>query len=323
MNMSQRAKTIKKLHPRNNHNHDYDFELLVKVCPQLKRELMITPAGKISIDFSKPEAVRLLNEALLKSEYGVAFWQLADNFLCPPIPGRVDYLHYLADLLASSYQIKVKKLKQRAIRGLDIGCGASLIYPLLGQKVYGWAFVGSDIHLPSIKASEQLVKANKLTSDIELRLQPNSSHIFKNIIQEGEFYDFTMCNPPFHKSAQEAVAGSQRKQQNLARNKAKRNSGSEQKSNGLNFSGQSNELWCDGGESAFIRKMIVESKVYAEQCLWFTSLVAKKENLPVIKKALKKAQVADYKIINMTQGQKTTRIICWTYHTIKNSKKAN
>ena len=315
--MSHSAKpaknTTKNFHPRSRHNHGYDFEKLLCSCPQLKTELISTLAGSVSIDFAKPKAVRLLNEALLKSEYGVKYWQLADNFLCPPIPGRVDYLHYLADLLASSYQTKVSKLSQRTIMGLDVGCGASLVYPLLGHKVYGWKFVGSDINPPSIKASEQLINANELSSAIAVRLQSEPKHIFKNVIQQGEFYDFTMCNPPFHKSADEAASGTRRKQHNLAKNKMKRHGDVSPQSAGLNFSGQHNELWCDGGESAFIRNMIFESQAYAQQCYWFTSLVAKKDNLPIIKKALKKAQVAQYKVINMTQGQKITRIICWTY----------
>ncbi|MBM7071876.1 23S rRNA (adenine(1618)-N(6))-methyltransferase RlmF [Shewanella sp. 202IG2-18] len=305
----------KKLHPRNRHNQGYDFTQLVACCPKLQAELIKTPVGTDSINFSNPKSVLLLNEALLKSEYGIQYWQLAENFLCPPIPGRVDYLHYLADLLAITYKTKVKKLKERNIRGLDIGCGASLIYPLLGHKAYGWQFVGCDIHLPSVKASQLLVEANSLSSHIDVRHQPRTEHSFKHIIKEGEFFDFTMCNPPFHKSAAEAETGSKRKLDNLASHQRKRRGSQTDNSQKLNFSGQSNELWCDGGESAFIRNMIEESKAFAKQCYWFTSLVAKKENLPAIKKALQRANVTEHKIINMTQGQKVTRVVCWTFQT--------
>ncbi|WP_133408239.1 23S rRNA (adenine(1618)-N(6))-methyltransferase RlmF [Parashewanella tropica] len=302
-----------KLHPRNRHNKSYDFEALVTVFPELKAKLITTPRGEMSINFSDPISVKLLNKALLISDYGIQFWELAEGYLCPPIPGRVDMLHYIADLLAQTYQLPVKKLKQRAIKGLDIGCGANLIYPLLGQSVYGWQFVGSDIHKPSIKASDMLIKANGLGKQIECRWQPKSQHIFHGIIKEGEFYDFTLCNPPFHKSAEEAQAGSLRKQANLNKSKQVRGSQLKPDNNPLNFAGQHNELWCDGGESAFIRRMINESRHYAEQCRWFTSLVAKKENLPVIKKALKKAQVVEYKVINMSQGQKISRMVCWSF----------
>ncbi|RYV04198.1 23S rRNA (adenine(1618)-N(6))-methyltransferase RlmF [Shewanella sp. OPT22] len=307
----------KKLHPRNRHNQGYDFTQLVACCPKLQAELIKTPIGTDSINFSNPKSVLLLNEALLKSEYGIRYWHLAENFLCPPIPGRVDYLHYVADLLAATYKTKVKKLNQRTIRGLDIGCGASLIYPLLGCKSYGWHFVGSDIHLPSVKASQLLVEANKLSANINVRHQLDNKHFFKNIIKEGEFFDFTMCNPPFHKSAAEAETGSKRKLDNLASHQRKRRGSQTENSQKLNFSGQSNELWCDGGESLFIANMIKESRDFAHQCYWFTSLLAKKDNLPAIKRALKNANVAQHKIINMQQGQKITRVVCWTFQTFK------
>ncbi len=311
------------MHPRNKHNDGYRFDELIKACPELEQKLITTPAGTTSIQFSDSISVKLLNKALLKSEYNVSFWELADGYLCPPIPGRIDYLHYIADLLATTYQTKVKKLKQRKVCGLDIGCGASLIYPLLGQQAYGWQFVGSDINLASINASELLIKANQLTSTIEVRHQRNSHDIFNGVIKAGEYYDFTMCNPPFHRSANEAMSGSQRKLNNLAKNQLKRSNKQEQPKSELNFSGKSNELWCEGGESAFIRKMITESKQYAQQCYWFTSLVAKKENLPAIKKALKNANVTQQKIINMTQGQKITRVVCWTYQAVEAAKTIN
>lgn len=302
------------MHPRNLHNQSYDFDKLVIVCPELATQLVITPRGETSINFSNPVSVKLLNKALLHQHYGIKYWTLADGFLCPPIPGRVDSLHYIADLLAATLSIPVKKLKQRNIKGLDIGCGANLIYPLLGNSVYGWQFVGSDINQPSIDATNNLIDNNNLNREIECRWQSEPQHMFKNIILPDEYYDFTMCNPPFHRSFEEANAGSQRKQTNLKINSQQRGSTPTGYSAGeLNFAGQHNELWCDGGEAAFICRMIAESKQYGQQCGWFTSLVAKKDNLPAIKKALKMANVTEQKIINMSQGQKISRMICWSF----------
>jgi 23S rRNA (adenine1618-N6)-methyltransferase len=81
----------------------------------------------------------------------------------------------------------------------------------------------------------------------------------------------------------------------------------------LNFGGQSNELWCDGGELAFIQKMIKESIVYKYNCFWFTTIVSKEEHLKVLILALKKARVADRKIIQMAHGNKKSRILAWTF----------
>lgn len=39
----------------------------------------------------------------------------------------------------------------------------------------------------------------------------------------------------------------------------------------LNFGGQQQELWCEGGEVAFITQMIAESQQFGRQVKWFTS----------------------------------------------------
>ena len=114
-----------------------------------------------------------------------------------------------------------------------------------------------------------------------------------------------MCNPPFHASQAEAMAGTQRKWQNL---------GKSQKDT-LNFGGQNAELWCEGGEKAFITKMIEQSVALSQQCFWFSSLVSKKTTLPVLYKALKKVKALDIQTIEMEQGQKISRIVAWTFLT--------
>ena len=59
----------------------------------------------------------MLNRALLKADYGIDFWDIPPNYLCPPIPGRVDYIHHLADLLARSNNNEIPRGPQ--IKALD------------------------------------------------------------------------------------------------------------------------------------------------------------------------------------------------------------
>jgi len=253
--------------------------------------------GDASIDFSNPKAVKALNQALLKQYYGVVVWDIPQQYLCPPIPGRADYIHYLADLLAEQF------IDNEAVRVLDIGVGANMIYPLIGQHAYGWQFVGADIDAKAISHAQQIVEANGLNQQIALRLQADSHHFFKGIIQKRERFTITMCNPPFHASAAQAQAGTQRKWRGLGKgDKAK-----------LNFGGQSNELVCDGGEAAFITAMIKESQLFASQCQWFTTLVSKEATLPSVYRALKKVGAREVNTINMQQGQKQSRIVAWTF----------
>ncbi|BBN83458.1 ribosomal RNA large subunit methyltransferase F [Pseudoalteromonas sp. A25] len=282
------------MHNRNKHRHGYDFKALCKTLPQLSEHLITTPKGTQSIDFAKPSAVVCLNQALLMHYYNVQFWSIPDGFLCPPIPGRADYIHALADLLN-------QQQPNPQIRVLDIGTGANLVYPLLGNAEYQWQFTGSDVNPNAIKCAKAIIDANKL--NIALVQQNNPSTIFEGVIQQKHFFDVTMCNPPFHSSKEQAQKGTRRKWQNLK----------QQENNKLNFGGQSQELWCDGGERKFIKTMIRESKNYAQQVGWFTCLVSNKDNLSPLKLYLKKQQPAEIKVIKMAQGQKISRFIAWRY----------
>lgn len=294
------------LHPRNLHRSRYDFELLIANCPELKAQVAVNSHGIETIDFSNPLSVKLLNKALLETYYGIQNWDIPKNYLCPPIPGRTDYIHYLADLLAETNNGTIPQ--GPSVLGLDVGTGANCIYPILGNAIYGWDFVGTDIDRKAIENCSTIIEANpKLIEAISLQQQTESRFIFKNIITPEDRFTFTMCNPPFHASAEEANKSTVRKVSNL-------NPKDKKKANPvLNFGGQNAELWCDGGEIRFITQMIYESVKYASQCLWFTTLVSKRDNLYNIYKTLNKVNAADIQTIDMTQGQKTSRIVAWTF----------
>jgi 23S rRNA (adenine1618-N6)-methyltransferase len=289
------------LHPRNKHKSRYDFQQLILSSPELGKYVALNPYNNLSIDFNNPDAVKALNRALLIHFYKVKFWDLPEGFLCPPIPGRADYIHNIADLLSNDGIVPTGK----EIKVLDIGVGANCIYPLIGNHEYGWSFIGSDIDIKAIQSAQSIVRNNALTDVIEIRKQNSINHIFKGILEPGETIHVSICNPPFHSSEKDASAGTTRKLKNLQLDKK-----SGQK---LNFGGQNNELWCDGGEAGFLKKMIAESFQFRESCKWFSSLVSKKETLPACYKLLEMQNVADVRTINMSQGQKQSRILAWTY----------
>ncbi|WP_144282369.1 23S rRNA (adenine(1618)-N(6))-methyltransferase RlmF [Chryseobacterium echinoideorum] len=291
------------LHPRNLHRNSYDFDSLISCVPELKHYVYKNPYGNFTINFSIPKAVKLLNKALLEHFYGIKNWDIPDGNLCPPIPGRADYVHYIADLLAENHHQTPKGF---SVKGLDIGAGANLVYPLIAHQSYGWRMVGTDINKDSLKNAQHILNQNPdLSSGIELRFQKNSNFIFKNIVSSEDKFAFSMCNPPFHGSEESALKGNLRKTKNLNTSKIKNPN--------LNFSGQQSELWCEGGELAFISKMIEESTVFSSKVLWFTCLVSKKENLFKLNLLLSKLKAAEIKTIEMSQGQKVSRILVWTF----------
>ena len=288
-----------KLHPRNQHLDGYDFARLVAQLPELESFTITNPRGQTTIDFQDVAAVRMLNRGLLKAHYRIEFWDIPEGYLCPPIPGRVDYVHYLADLLAESNNQQIPRGGH--INALDIGTGASLVYPLTGQSEYGWHFTGTDIDASAIKSARQICEFNKL--NIGLKHQKKPEHIFRGVIEPNDVFHITMCNPPFHASMEKANKGTQRKWANLGKGQSSK----------LNFGGQNAELWCPGGEIKFIARMVEQSAEFADQCLWFTSLVSKKDNLQPLRKILERAKVDEFRVVEMAQGQKVSRFIAWTY----------
>ena len=290
------------LHPRNRHRERYDFPALLAACPGLAPFVRANPLGEPTIDFADPAAVRRLNEALLASTYGIWGWTLPEAYLCPPIPGRADHLHHLADLLARDHDGAVPRGPQ--VRALDIGTGANCIYPLLGHREYGWTFAATDIDPRALANASTILKANPgFASAIELRLQRNRDRIFEGVVAPGETFELCLCNPPFHASQAEAREGTRRKWRNLGRGPAPV----------LNFGGQGAELWCQGGEVAFVTRMVEESALRPRCCRWYTSLLSRATSLPPVKAALRKAGATRVQVLEMSQGQKKSRIIAWGY----------
>jgi 23S rRNA (adenine1618-N6)-methyltransferase len=292
--------TKHELHPRNRHRGRYDFPRLIQASAELGPFVAPNKYGDLSIDFADVRAVKALNRAILKLFYDINDWDIPDGYLCPPIPGRADYIHHVADLLADA--------KKPGIRVLDIGTGANVIYPLIGHREYGWAFVGTETDRGALESAQAILEKNPSFGEaIELREQKSRESVFQGIIRPGDRFDLTTCNPPFHASAAEARAGTERKWRGLRKAPAKKPSAK------LNFGGKDAELWCPGGELAFVLRMIAESAAFAGQCGWFTALVSKESNLPEIGRALEAAKVQDRRILEMAQGQKRSRIAAWTF----------
>lgn len=299
------------MHPRNPHRSRYDFAQLISACPELQGYVKPGKYSDQSIDFADPQAVKMLNKALLRQFYGIAHWDIPDHYLCPPIPGRADYIHHMADLLAETNKGIIPT--GPSVKVLDIGVGANCIYPIIGHKAYGWHFVGSDIDPVAIRSASLIIASNpSLKGKIECRLQSTPSNIFSNILKAGERFDLCICNPPFHSSVEEAALGAERKTRNLSKGKP---SGAV-----LNFGGQSNELTYEGGEAEFVRRMIKQSSEVPNSCRWFSTLISRKANLYAISKALKKARAADVRIIEMAQGHKQSRIVAWTFPLAQQAK---
>jgi len=301
------AKEKSGFHFKNKHKSGYKLDDLCMAYPDLSPFVFENKYETKTIDFANPKAVKALNTALLFKHYNISYWEFPDANLCPPIPGRIDYIHHLAELLTTSGLTE-------NIKVLDIGTGASCIYPLLGQAEYHWSFVGADIDESSLQYAKKIVKVNTLENVIELRLQNDASKIFEGVINAFEKFSASMCNPPFYKSEKEAEAATSRKLKGLGKQEGQVK---------RNFSGQLNELCYDGGEKAFVHNYLYQSSMFKTNCFWYTTLVSKKDNLKSMYLSLKKLGATDIKTIAMDKGNKQTRIVAWTFLTIAEQKQWN
>lgn len=292
------------LHERNKHRFLYDFPALIADFPDLQNFVSVNKYGNESVDFADPNAVKALNKALLKHHYQIENWDIPTDYLCPPIPGRAEYLHYIADILAEDNKGVIPKGAQ--IRVLDVGVGANCIYPIIGHQEYGWSFVGSETDPIALASAKNIIAQNAALKDaVECRLQTTKNAILKNVIGEKERFDVVMSNPPFHASMEEATKGTERKLRNLGKQVEGKPI--------LNFGGQSTELWCKGGEIAFITNMIFESVHFKKQCFWFSTLVSKYDNLERIYDTLERVNAVEGTTIMLKIGNKISRIVFWTF----------
>lgn len=295
------------MHPRNRYARPHDFPALARVAPALADHFILTPDGRTSINFGEAAAVRLLNKALLLQDYGLKFWDIPAGNLCPGVPGRLDYIHTLADLLEEARPQVQRRDKQQRVRGLDVGTGASLIYPILAVGEYGWRMVGSDVDATALKVAGAIAKFNPaLKGKVNLRAQPDTKAVFHNVISPNDYFDFTMCNPPFFESAEDARLAAKQKWEKLG-------VAASTDSPTLNFGGQANELWTAGGEPAFLRRMIRESVDFAGQVGWFTTLVSRKGYLKIGEIEFQQLGITNFKTLGIGGGGKVRRVLCWRF----------
>ncbi len=265
----------------------------------LKPYVFINDFQTQTIDFSNPEAVKALNTALLYTYYDVKFWEFPDENLCPPIPSRADYMHHLANLLRRSHL-------ETDVRVLDVGTGASCIYPLLGYALYNWNFVGTDVDKKSFQIAQKIIDKNNLGDAIALRFQNDYQQILKGILKPSDKFTAAVCNPPFFKSQTDALEATKTKLKGLGRegDKVVRN-----------FSGTPTELCYAGGEKAFLHNYLYESSQYKQQCFWFTSLVSNVSHVKSMEASLKKLGATAFQVLDMIQGNKVSRVVAWSFLT--------
>ena len=294
------------MHLKNPHRNPYNFELLLQANKELEAFVFTNEHEIQTIDFSNPKGVFQLNKALLLQHYKLDHYELPMGYLCPAVPGRADYLCHVKTLLDNHLE---KSNDTASYKVLDIGVGANCIYPIIGAQLFNWQMVGADINTDAVGSAKNIVAATRgLEKKIEIRHQSNNANIFTGIIKTQEYFDVSVCNPPFHTSEIEANKGTMRKLANISKDK----DFAFRQELVQNFGGKANELWCNGGEALFIKRMIKQSIQHKNNVGVFTTLVSNKGNLKKLYKQLDKAK-ASHKTVVMHIGNKNSRMLAWSF----------
>ncbi|XP_078440677.1 uncharacterized protein LOC144710716 [Wolffia australiana] len=289
-------------HPRNRYSEKPpDFGILASLYPSFRPFVFETRSGRSTIDWTDFNATRELSRVLLQHDHGVQWW-IPDGQLCPTVPNRSNYIHWIDDLLSSGLIPKNSNDPEARIRGFDIGTGANCIYPLLGASLLGWSFVASNVTEAALEWARKNVQNNPhLSHLIEIRNADANSEkptedllcspaVLVGVVRENEEFDFCMCNPPFFESLEEA---------------------------GLNprtaCGGTPEEMVCPGGERAFISRIIEDSNKLKLRFRWFTSMVGRKINLKFLVSKLREAGVSIVKTTEFVQGKTARWGLAWSF----------
>ncbi|KAJ6896858.1 Ribosomal RNA large subunit methyltransferase F-like [Populus alba x Populus x berolinensis] len=136
-----------------------DFVLLASLYPSFKDFVFYSRDGRPRIDWTNFNSTRELTRVLLLHDNGLNWW-IPNGQLCPTVPNRSNYVHWIEDLLSSDI-IPNNNSNGDIVRGFDIGTGANDIYPLLGASLLGWTVVGSDVTAVALEWAERNVKSNQ------------------------------------------------------------------------------------------------------------------------------------------------------------------
>ena len=280
-----------------------DFLRLASQYPVLKPHLVVRPeAGRgparktprATYNFKSWEACRDLAAVLFEHDFGVRSWTVPKPHLVPPLANRLNYLCYVHDLLESDGRdMNGSTTGSGRIRILDVGCGANLVYPLLAASYFGWASVGCDVNEAALRHAARLRDANPDIAPLMVLRHAAGLHVLED---EEEAFDAIVCNPPFFdRDAGETAGGNPRTE----------------------YGGTEAELWCAGGEEAFVVGMIRESTLYRGRHVWFSSMCGKKKTLKDAKAELARLDEAvegvTYRIHTLQQGSTTRWVIAWRW----------
>ncbi|XP_067866637.1 RNA N6-adenosine-methyltransferase mettl16 [Heterodontus francisci] len=285
----------KSMHPRNRYkDQPPDFTYLASKYTEFQQHIHTSLTGKVSLNFKDPEAVRALTCTLLKEDFGLTI-DIPLERLIPTVPLRLNYIHWVEDLIGSGPD------KTKLIRGIDIGTGASCIYPLLGATMNGWFFLATEVDDMCFNYAKKNVEQNHLSDLIKVVKVPQKTLLMDALKEESEIvYDFCMCNPPFFANQLEAKGVNSRNP-------------SRPPPSSVNTGGIT-EIMAEGGELEFVKRIIHDSLQLKKRLRWYSCMLGKKCSLAPLKEELRQQEVPKVTHTEFCQGRTMRWALAWSFY---------
>ncbi|CAM5077899.1 unnamed protein product [Natator depressus] len=286
----------KSMHARNRYrDKPPDFAYLASRYPAFRQHVQTSLSGRASLNFKDPEAVRALTCTLLKEDFGLTI-DIPLERLIPTVPLRLNYIHWVEDLIGHQ-----DGDKQALRRGIDIGTGASCIYPLLGATLNGWYFLATEVDDMCFNYAKKNVEQNNLSDLIKVVKVPQKTLLMDALKEESEIiYDFCMCNPPFFANQLEAKGVNSRN--------PRRPPPSSVNTGGIT------EIMAEGGELEFVKRIIHDSLQLKKRLRWYSCMLGKKCSLAPLKEELRIQGVPKVTHTEFCQGRTMRWALAWSFY---------
>eukprot|EP00035_Acanthoeca_spectabilis_P001068 m.77372 g.77372 ORF g.77372 m.77372 type:complete len:403 (+) comp10607_c0_seq1:286-1494(+) len=343
------------MHPRNRYaNVRHDFDAMATSNPVLRPfvrdrsgEAWVAPpdpaspgsAGaapapapqkrpKYRYDFSQAGATTAFTTVLLERDFGLRL-DLPQGQLAPTLPQKLNYIHWIEDLIAlptapevlgmgcsaeplasapleSAGSKIVREAGKGEVVGVDIGTGCSSIYPLLVTSLHpDWIMIATELSDVGREYASKNIAANKRQDRISLVDVDNPLAVLRGTVFPADFVlsnppiDFCMCNPPFFDLDEPT--------ENRSGRRGTRQHGK---------AGSDAEMMTVGGEAGFVGRLIEDSLELKHAVRWYTSMLGKKASIKTLQRQLLEHGFPTILRATFEQGKTHRWALAWSYSTI-------
>lgn len=288
------------MHRNNIFRKEPDFRKLACDYQELEKYMIRNKNNKSKFDFKNPDAVKALTCALLHRYFQKTI-TLPPDRLIPAVPQRLNYVCWVEDLI----KLVEQQIPELNITGLDIGTGASCIFPILCcHRNPSWSFVGVEPDEKSYKSAYDNVERNFMQDKIRVVKITTDDQLSDILSLACQPLTFIMCNPPFF---EEGYGVTMELDSDL-------NKGSRPKSD-ANCSNEIESI-TSGGEIAFVGYLIEQSMNFKEDVIIYSSMLGKKQSLMHFKQTFASLQTNEnlsWTWAELCQGKTIRYAIAWTF----------